>query len=131
MNNALKNNRGEGYIDVVVLILCAMLMIAFAVRVFPAYIIKQQVDTFATELIREAEIVGRVGTETSRREQLLREKTGIAPSVRWSKTGQIQLNEEITVTVTYDVNIGLFAGFGSFPVTIRADAAGKGEVYWK
>lgn len=131
MNNALKNNRGEGYIDVVVLILCAMLMIAFAVRVFPAYIIKQQVDTFATELIREAEIVGRVGTETSRREQLLREKTGITPTVRWSKTGQIQLNEEITVTVTYDTNIGLFDGFGSFPVIIRADAAGKGEVYWK
>lgn len=131
MNNTLKNNRGEGYIDVVVLILSAMLMIAFAVRVFPTYIIKQQVDTFATELIREAEIAGRVGTETSRREQLLREKTGIAPTVRWSKTGHIQLNEEITVTVTYDINIGLFAGFGSFPVTIRADAAGKGEVYWK
>ena len=131
MKKVLKNNCGEGYIDVVVLILCAMLMIAFAVRVFPAYIIKQQVDTFATELIREAEIVGRVGTETSRREQLLREKTGITPTVRWSKTGQIQLNEEITVTVTYDTNIGLFAGFGSFPVTIRADAAGKGEVYWK
>jgi len=131
VNNALKNNRGEGYIDVVVLILSAMLMIAFAVRVFPAYIIKQQVDTFATELIREAEIAGRVGTETSRREQLLREKTGITPTVRWSKTGHIQLNEEITVTVTYDINIGLFAGFGSFPVTIRADAAGKGEVYWK
>ncbi len=131
MKNALKNNCGEGYIDVVVLILCAILMIAFAVRVFPAYIIKQQVDTFATELIREAEIAGRVGTETSRREQLLREKTGITPTVRWSKTGQIQLNEEITVTVTYDTNIGLFAGFGSFPVTIRADAAGKGEVYWK
>jgi len=131
VKKALKNNRGEGYIDVVVLILCAMLMIAFAVRVFPAYIIKQQVDTFATELIREAEIAGRVGTETSRREQLLREKTGITPSVHWSKTGQIQLNEEITVTVTYDTNIGLFAGFGSFLVTIRADAAGKGEVYWK
>ncbi len=131
MKNALKNNRGEGYIDVVILILCAMLMIAFAVRVFPAYIIKQQVDTFATELIREAEIAGRVGTETSRREQLLREKTGITPSVYWSKTGQIQLNEEITITVTYDTNIGLFAGFGSFPITLRADAAGKGEVYWK
>jgi len=131
VKKVLKNNRGEGYIDVVVLILCAMLMIAFAVRVFPVYIIKQQVDTFATELIREAEIAGRVGTETSRREQLLREKTGITPSVHWSKTGQIQLNEEITVTVTYDANIGLFAGFGSFLVTIRADAAGKGEVYWK
>lgn len=131
MRHLLKNNRGEGYIDVVVLVLCAMLMIAIAVKVFPAYIVKQQIDTFATELVREAEIAGRVGTETTRRELLLREKTGIAPTVRWSKTGLIQLNEEITVTVTYPVNIGLFGGFRSFPITLRADAAGKGEVYWK
>lgn len=131
MRHLLKNNRGEGYIDVVVLILCAMLVIALAVNVFPAYIIKQQVDTFAVELMREAEIAGRVGTETTQRELILREKTGITPTIVWSKSGQIQLNEEITVTVTYPINIGLFGGFGSFPITLRADAAGKGEVYWK
>ncbi|PYG86800.1 uncharacterized protein DUF4320 [Ruminiclostridium sufflavum DSM 19573] len=131
MKRILQSNRGEGYIDVVVLVLCAMLIIAIAVKVFPAYIAKQQIDTFATELVREAEIAGRVGTETTRREILLREKTGITPTVRWSKTGQIQLNEEISVTVTYDINIGLFGGFGSFPITLQADAAGKGEVYWK
>ncbi|PYG89366.1 uncharacterized protein DUF4320 [Ruminiclostridium sufflavum DSM 19573] len=131
MKQLLKNNRGEGYIDTVVLVMCAMLVIAAAVKVFPAYIAKQKVDTFATELVREAEIAGRIGSETSRREVLLREKTGISPAVQWSKTGQIQLNEEISLTVTYDVNIGLFGGFGSFPVTLRADAAGKGEVYWK
>lgn len=131
MKQLLKNNRGEGYIDTVVLVLCAMLVIAAAVKVFPAYIAKQKVDTFATELVREAEIAGRVGSETSRREVLLREKAGISPVVQWSKTGQIQLNEEISLTVTYDVNIGLFGGFGSFPVTLRAGAAGKGELYWK
>jgi hypothetical protein len=131
MRHLLKNNRGEGYIDVVVLVLCAMLMIALAVKVLPAFIVKQQIDTFATELVREAEIAGQVGTETTRRELLLREKTGITPTVRWSKTGQIQLNEEITVTVTYPINIGLFSQVGSFPITLRADAAGKGEVYWK
>lgn len=131
MKQLLRNNRGEGYIDTVVLVLCAMLVIAVAVKVFPVYIAKQQVDTFATELVREAEIAGRVGTETSRREVLLREKTGISPTVQWSKTGLIQLNEEISVTVTYDINIGLFGGFGSFPITLRADASGKGEVYWK
>ena len=125
------NPSKEGYIDVAVLVLCAMLVIALSVRVFPAYIIKQQVDTFATELIREAEIAGRVGTETTNRELLLREKTGITPTVTWSKSGRIQLNEEITVTVTFETNIGLFGGFGSFPVTLRADAAGKSEVYWK
>jgi hypothetical protein len=127
----LRSKQGEGYIDVAVLVLCAMLVIALAVRVFPAYIIKQQVDTFATELMREAEIAGRVGTETTNRELLLREKTGITPTVTWSKSGRIQLNEEITVRVTFDTNIGLFGGFGSFPVTLRADAAGKSEVYWK
>jgi len=49
----------------------------------------------------------------------------------WSETGRIQLNEEVMVTVTYQTNIGLFGGFGSFPITLRADAAGKSEVYWK
>jgi len=127
----LKSKQGEGYIDVAILVLCAMLVIALAVRVFPAYIIKQQVGTFATELVREAEIAGRVGSETSNRELLLREKIGITPTVKWSKSGRIQLNEEITVTVTFETNIGLFGGFGSFPVTLRADAAGKSEVYWK
>lgn len=131
MKQILKNNRGEGYMDVVVLVLCAMLMIALAVKVFPAYIVKQQVDTFATELVREAEISGRVGSETTNREILLRERTGITPAVSWSKNGRIQLNEEVTVTVTYRVELGLFGGFGSFPITLRADAAGKGEVYWK
>ena len=131
MLKILRSKQGEGYIDVAVLVLCAMLVIALAVRVFPAYIIKQQVDTFATELMREAEIAGRVGTETTNRELLLREKTGITPTVTWSKSGRIQLNEEVTVTVTFETNIGLFGGFGSFPVTLRADAAGKSEVYWK
>lgn len=127
----LKSRRAEGYIDVCVLVLCAMLVIALAVRVFPVYIQKQQVDTFAVELIREAELAGRVGSETSRREQALREKTGLQPIVSWSKTGKIQLNEEVTVTVTYQTNIGLFSGFGSFPITLRSDATGKSEVYWK
>ena len=131
MLKILKSKQGEGYIDVAALVLCAMLVIALAVRVFPAYIIKQQVDTFATELMREAEIAGRIGTETTNRELLLREKTGITPTVTWSKSGRIQLNEEITVTVTFETNIGLFGGFGSFPVTLRADASGKSEVYWK
>ena len=131
MRENIKNNRGEGYIDVVVLVLCAMLVIAIGVRVFPAYIIKQQVDTFATELVREAEIAGRVGTETTQKELSLCEKIGITPTVDWSKSGRIQLNEEIGVTVTYHMNIGLFGGFASFPITLRADAAGKGEVYWK
>lgn len=131
MFKILRSNKGEGYIDVAILILCVMLVIALAVRVFPVYILKQQIDTFATELVREAEIAGRIGSETTNREILLKDKMGISPNISWSKSGRIQLNEEISVTITYETNIGLFAGFGSFPITLRADAAGKSEVYWK
>lgn len=129
----LLNKKGEGYIDTVVLVLCAMLVIALAVRVYPVYIVKLQLDNFADELVREAEIAGRVGSETSDRERVLNEKTGLYPSVSWSKTGNIQLNEEVTVTVTLTLerNIGLFGGFGSFPVHLKARASGKSEVYHK
>ena len=131
MLKLLKAKRGEGYIDVCILVLCAMLVIALAVRVFPVYIAKQQLDVFATELIREAEITGRVGTETDRRTQLMRERTGLNPTISWSRSGRIQLNEDVTVTLTLQTNIGLFGGVGSFPITLRAEADGKSEVYWK
>ena len=56
---------GEGYIDVVVLLLCAMLVIALAVKVLPVYVAKHNLDTYAAELVREAEITGQVGSATS------------------------------------------------------------------
>ena len=131
MLKILRGKRGEGYIDVCVLVLCAILVIALAVKVLPVFIAKQQLDTYATELCREAEISGRVGSETSRRAAVLTEQTGLSPRISWSKTGTIQLNQEITVTLTLDRNIGLFGGFGSFPITLRSEASGKSEVYHK
>ncbi|MEG0597891.1 MAG: DUF4320 family protein [Oscillospiraceae bacterium] len=121
---------GEGYIDVVVLILCAMLVIALAVKVLPVYIAKHNLDTYATELMREAEIAGQVGSTTTTRAAILSERLGISPEVTWSRTGQIQLNEEVTVTCRLTMNIG-FGGLGSFPVELVAQASGKSEVYWK
>ena len=131
MKKILKTNRGEGYIDICVLVLCAMLVIALAVSVFPVFLAKNQLDTFAVELCREAEMSGRVGTETTRREQVLRESTGLNPKVEWSKKGNIQLNQEITVKLTLQRDLGLFGNFGSFPITLRASATGKSEVYHK
>ena len=127
----LHEKKAEGYIDVVVLVLCAVLVIALAVKVFPVYITKLQLDNFADELIREAEIAGRVGTETTARERALQEKTGLTPTVSWSRTGNIKLNQEVTVTLTLRMNIGLFGDFGSFPVELKARASGKSEVYYR
>jgi len=131
MLKLLRSQRGEGYIDVAVLVLCVMLVIAVAVSVMPVFITKNKLDTYASELCREAEIAGCVGTETTLRAQVLSEQTGLTPSIAWSKSGKIQLNEEITVTLTTQADIGLFGGFGNFPVILKAQASGKSEVYWK
>ena len=127
----IREKKGEGYIDVAVMVFCVMLVIALGVRLFPIYITKLQIDNFADELVREAEISGRVGSETTSRQRVLQEKTGLNPNVSWSTNGRIQLNEEVTVTVTIQKDLGLFGGFGSFPITIKARASGKSEVYWK
>ena len=126
-----ESQKGEGYVDVIVLVLRAVMVLALSMRVLPVFIQKQQLDTFATELVREAEVSGRVGTETSRRAAILTEKTGLHPDISWSADGRIQLNEEVTVTLTLDTNIGLFGEFASFPITLQAKASGKSEVYWK
>ena len=130
MKHKWKKRSGEGYIDTCVLVLCAMLVIALAVKVLPVYVAKQQLDTFAAELVREAEITGRVGSETATRAQVLSERLEIDPDICWSRTGRIQLNEEVTVTLTMDVDIG-FGGLGSFPIELTAQASGRSEVYWK
>lgn len=127
----LLSSGGEGYIDTCVVVLCSMLVIALAVQVFPVYLEKQQLDSFAAELAREAEIAGRVGTETNRRTAVLIETTGMDPEISWSESGNIQLNEEVTVTLTLKRNLGLFGGFVSFPVTLQAKASGQSERYWK
>lgn len=131
LQSIMKSKRAEGYVDVIVLVLCAVMVLALALKVLPVFVAKQQLDTFATELVREAEVTGRVGSETDRRAAILREKTGIDPDISWSTGGRIQLNGEVTVTLTLQENIGLFGDFGSFPITLRAQAVGKSEVYWK
>lgn len=126
-----KDQRGENYIDVTVLVLIGMLILAFTMKVYPVYVTKTNLDTFANELVREAEISGRVGTETTQRQRILEERTGLHPSVSWSRSGNIQLNEEVTVTVKIRKDIGLFSNFGSFPVDLTARATGKSERYFK
>ena len=65
MRNVLREKRGEGYIDIAVGILCLMLVIALAVSLFPVFMVKQQLNRFADEIVRQAEIVG--STSVNRR----------------------------------------------------------------
>ena len=136
MRKLLKSRRGEGYFDVVVIVLVVVMVIALIMAVAPVISAKIQLDNYADELVREAETSGRIGSETTSRARVLTEKTGLSPKIEWSRTDKIQLNQEFSVTCTYTMDIG-FGGqklppkFGSFPVTLTAKATGKSEVYWK
>ncbi|QAA32746.1 DUF4320 family protein [Clostridium manihotivorum] len=135
MKKILKCKRGEGYIDTVVIVISAMLVIAFAVKVFPVFTAKSQLNSYTNEILREAEISGRIGNEVAERNLKLKEQTGIDPKIVWeadyiSGTNKVQLNDDITVTVTKTLDIGFFS-FGSFPIELTSKATGRSEVYWK
>jgi len=130
MIEILKSKRGEGYIDVVVVVLVAMMVIAMAVKVYPVFVVKSDLNTFANELARVAEIEGRIGSETTAKKNELRASLGIDPTVNWSTSGNIDLNEEFSVVLTLPIDIGFFE-FGSFPITLTAKATGRSEVYHK
>lgn len=135
MKRLLKCKRGEGYIDTVVIVISAMLVIAFAVKIFPVFVAKNQLNNYANEIIRTAEISGTIGTEVKVKAEELKEQTGINPSISWNAnfingTNKVQLNDEMTVTVSITEDIGFFS-FGSFPIELKAKATGRSEVYWK
>lgn len=132
IRNAYRNSRGEGYIDVAVGVLCLMLVVALTMALLPVFMKKQQLDSFAGEIVRQAEIVG--STDVSGRIAQLRQETGLNPQIQWDcdyfRGNKVQLNEDIEVTLTQKVDIGFFV-FGHFPIELKARASGKSEVYYK
>ena len=73
LKQVLRSKRGEGYVDIVVGVLCLMLVVALAVSFLPVFTAKQQLDLFAAEIVRQAEITG--GTEVSGRIATMRAQT--------------------------------------------------------
>ena len=78
IRDVCRNRRGEGYIDVAIGIFCLMLVVALAMTLFPVFMKKQQLDSFADEIVRQAEIVG--STDVSgRKRNFIIVKDGISP----------------------------------------------------
>lgn len=128
----LKDNRGNGYVDIVVLVLITMMIIALGIKVFPAFMAKDRLNTFVNEVLREAQTQGMIEIDYSN----IVENIDInIDSVTWEANTlgdrKVQLDEVITVTCTTNVEIGLFGDFGSFSIPLKSKATGKSEVYWK
>lgn len=132
LDKILKENGGNGYVDIVVLVLIAIMVIALGIKVFPAFMAKDRLNTFANQLLREAQVEGMIEIDY----ESIAESIDInINSVTWeAKTiddRKVQLDEVITVTCTTNVEIGLFGDFGSFSIPLKSKTTGKSEVYWK
>ncbi|MVB10441.1 hypothetical protein CAFE_11300 [Caprobacter fermentans] len=127
----LKSKRGDSVITAPFAVLLVMFLTAFFIKVSPVIVRIQNLNTYANELCRVAELSGRVGSETTEKEKQLNKVMGMSPEISWSKTGTIQLNETVSVTCSTTYELGLFGDIGSYPVAINGHAEGSSEVYHK
>lgn len=88
-----------------------------------------QLHIFSSELIRTAELYGEVGEETTRRQKELEKSLGIQPTVKWSRVGKYNLNEEINLTLSLKVSAKI--PFYKGGITLIKNATGTSEVYRK
>ena len=137
MKKYISSKRGEGYIDLCVMVLCAMLILVLAINTFSFFIIKQDLDHYAKEMIKTAVTAGRTaGPEINNRQTELNAETNLDPAVSWDAAyfnvtqRTVQLGDTITVTLTYTTQ---FRGFGIFsvPVTLTAKHSGLSQRYHK
>lgn len=88
-----------------------------------------QLHIFSSELVRTAELYGEVGEETTRRQKELEKSLGIQPTVKWSRVGKYNLNEEINLNLSLKTNIKI--PFFKSSITLNKNATGTSEVYRK
>ena len=133
MIKKLKEKKGDGYVDVAVFILVVVLVLAAITKIVPAFIIKNQLDHFAEETLRQAQIQGKINIDYEE----IADDLGVHPDeTKWeadtlSGSNKVQLDQNITVIAEQKYDIGNFGPFGSFSIDLTGKASGKSEVYWK
>ena len=127
-----KDKRGESYIDVVVFLMVIMLVMAFFMELLPIFVTKYNLDVFANEVVRAAEISGSTTSSlVNSTIANMRTNTGIDPTIIWERGGtRVQLGNEITLRLEVVETISLY-GVGRFPIPLRSRSSGLSEVYYK
>ena len=137
MEKVLTSKRAEGYIDTVVMIVAAMMVIVLALNVFSFLTLKQEMDYFAKEIIDTATVYGRTGPEVTERYWELVEELGFEPNLSFDgtefynhSTDKVQLGDTIHLSMTYDTYL---EGLGVFrvPITLVTRHSGLSQKYWK
>ena len=134
----LVSKTGEGYIDTVISVLCAMMIIVLTLNTFTFLTIKQDLDYFTKEVITQAVLEGKTKSTTiDERIAELKTKTGLVPTITISANEyynvslfKVQLGKPISVKLEFQTT---FKGFGMFkiPITLVTTRSGLSQQYWK
>ena len=137
MTKLLKNKRGENYIDTVVGVVAAMMVIVVALNIFSFLTLKQDLDYYAKEMVEVCCSYGKTCDEVQDRDEELSAELGLDPDLSFNGTEYfnatkrtVQYGEVIVVELTYRTYV---RGLGVFriPVTLTAKHSGLSRRYWK
>ncbi len=143
MNKKMKrffgDKSGGMYVDVILGLMILIIITAVMVTLFPAFSLAQELNQTARMAARVVEVTGCVDEEV---EEVLYNSSNMVPdSVEWEVDYHneidrtIQLKSTFTVILTKDVPITIMQPTFGPPIqitlTLRADASGVSEVYWK
>lgn len=128
----MKDRRGLAtYIELAILLLVCMMLLALSVSFFQIYAKHNLVNSMAHELARRVEVTGEVGSSTYAEFERLKLASGYRDAtVSFSHSGRIPLEEPFTVVVMVPQKFGI-GGIQIIPMTVKAVATGRSEVYWK
>lgn len=126
----LSGNRGDAYIDLVMMIIGSMMALVVGISCGGAIVDFFRVNAAAQEVRRTVEMDGRYDSAEQQKISTMLQSSGVQATVTCTASGEIPLDSPFTVTLKNTAQIGI-GGIGSMPVTVAASSTGRGEIYWK
>lgn len=136
----IRNQSGEGFVDVAITILIIFMLMASLMALFPIFTAQQSLNQTAKHMVRTIELYGKADDETLR--SMMERENFLAPDsveveTEWfnATAKTIQLKTTFTVTVSKTVPIVIMRPASGEPVVINvqisANERGISEVYHK
>lgn len=136
--NIIRDSSGEGYIDLIIIMLVSICLIYCFVSIVPYFIKNQNLSHMAESLARTIEITGSKGHEFEAELSRLKSESGMNPTVEISGDfdgDKLQLRKKFRITLTEYIHIKLVDPSFAPPVVLKIPivkkVTGMSEVYWK
>lgn len=138
--NFIRDQTGEGFIDVAITILIVFTLMASLMALFPIFTAQMSLNQTAKYMARTVELYGKADDDTLQsitESGEFIEPDSISVETEWENASEktIQLKTPFTITITKTLSIIIMRPAVGDPVAIdvciTASANGISEVYWK